>query len=360
MTRRDTSAEIDAAAADWAARVNNAPLSPEEQAELDAWLEGDSRRLGAYARVRAMFSHAKRIQALGPSFDPDAFAAEREAERQRLDPQPPVLQPEELPALGHTSDNDDEYEGPSRYMQPSRRRFLLAGGGAIATTVIGVAGFSWQAAAQTYSTKRGEIRLIPLVDGSSMTLNTESTAKVRFSDRERHVELVQGEALFEVAKDGKRPFVVAAGNTSIRAIGTSFSVARLADRPVQVVVKQGEVELIQPNRGATPPQRIGANTRTIVSATAPIKVAAVAPEELGRALAWREGMLSFEDMPLKQAIQEFARYNDTRILLADPALGEEPVTGLFAANNPVGFAQTVAASLGIHSQTAAGTVTIRR
>jgi transmembrane sensor len=361
MVRRDTSAEIDAAAADWAARANNSPLSPDEQAELDLWLEGDTRRLGAYARARALFSHARRIKALGATFDAESFQADLQAEKLRHDPEPVTADEQDEPDVAappelQPADNDDD----AIRVRTSRRRFLVASGGAVAATIIGVAGFSWQAAAQTYSTKRGEIRLIPLEDGSSMTLNTASTAKVRFTDQERQIELVQGEALFDVIKNAKRPFVVAAGDTEVRAIGTSFSVTRLLDAPVEVVVKQGEVEVTRGTLPMVAPQRIGANTRTIVPAAAPMKTAAVAPEELGRALAWREGMLSFEDMPLRDAVTEFARYSDTRITLADPSMGDEPVTGLFAANDPSGFAHAVAASLGARAQPAPDGVTLRR
>jgi transmembrane sensor len=302
-----------------------------------------------------LFSHARRIKALGATFDPDSFRADLKAEKLRLDPAPITADEQDEPPPAELQHGDDD----AIRDRPSRRRFLVAGGGAAAATILGIAGFSWQAAAETYSTRRGEIRLIPLEDGSSMTLNTASTAKVRFTEAERQVELVQGEALFDVIKNAKRPFVVAAGDTDIRALGTSFSVARLLDAPVEVVVKQGEVEVTRGVSHMVAPQRIGANTRTIVPAAAPLTIAAVAPEELARALAWREGMLSFEDMPLRDAVREFARYSDTPITIADPAMGDDLVTGLFAANDPFGFAHAVAASLGAHAQVGPDGVTLQ-
>lgn len=339
MGKRETSAEIDAVAADWAARVDNAPPAPPEQAELDAWLAGDTRRLGAYARTRAMFAHARRAKALGPNFDPELF-------------------PQSRSASAHVEEDIDPVESIER---PSRRRFLVMGGSAAtAASLVGMFGWSWQAAAQTYSTKRGEIRLVPLDDGSSVTLNTESTVTVRYDRKERRVELVRGEALFDVAKDPSRPFVVAAGDTNVRAVGTSFSVRRFADAPVEVVVRTGSVEVVRANLPAAAPLRVTANTRTIAPETAPLATTPIPPAEVGRALAWRQGMLSFEDMPLADAAQEFARYSDVRISFADPAIAKETVTGLYAANNPTGFAEAVASTLDLQAVQSSDGIYLRR
>ena len=326
MPERETSAEIDAVAAEWAVRVDNAPLDTQEQASLDAWLGGDTRRLGAYARARAAFLHARRAKALGSGFDPDTYLAQ-----QTFD----------------AGENADVDETPVAH--PIRRRAFLIGGAAIAASTVGIFGLSWQAAAETYSTKRGEIRLIPLADGSTMTLNTESTARVKFTRTERHVELVEGEALFDVARNPARPFVVAAGHTVVRAVGTSFTVSRLADRPVQVLVRQGVVEVEGSASALRTPHRVVANSKAVIAAAQPVAVVAVAPNEVTRELAWREGMLSFEDMPLRDAADQFARYSDMRIVFADPAIGSQTVTGLFAANNPAGFARSAALSLGLRA-----------
>ena len=220
MTQRETSAEIDAAAAEWAVRVDHAPLDEAAQAEFDAWLAGESRRLGAYARARAMLAHARRAKALGPHFDPEAF--KQQALAASASPTP-------LAAGFDAAQIPDAAEAEHANSRPTRRRFLwLGGSAAVAATVVGMVGFSYQAAAHTYTTRRGEIRLIPLADGSSMTLNTESTARVSYTDAARRVELVEGEALFDVVHDPKRVFVVTVGDTHVRAIGTSFSVSRLA------------------------------------------------------------------------------------------------------------------------------------
>lgn len=334
MAVRETSGEIEAVAAEWAARVDNGPLDPPDQALLESWLAGDARRLGAYARAQAAFIHARRAKALGAGFDPDAYLATHGVTAETVDAEFPETLAQAV-ARGEAE--------PTRAAGLRRRTFLI-GGGAVAASVAAALGLGWQAAAQTYSTARGEIRLVPLEDGSTITLNTASTARVTFSRRQRLVELVEGEALFDVAEDAERPFVVSASPARVRAIGTSFTVSRLHRQPVQVLVAQGVVEVERPG-SAKRASRVTANARAVLAGSAPIKVTPLAATDIARALAWREGMLLFEDAPLHRAASEFARYSDMHILFADESVGQETVTGLFAANNPAGFAKAVALGL---------------
>lgn len=353
MTTRETSAQIDADAADWAVRVDEAPLDSHGQAALDGWLAGDSRRLGAYARARAALVQARRVRALGPDFDAAAYATGNADPP--VDQRSPSIEQVVVPIAAAEPSEAVGADG-----RPSRRRFLAWGGSAVAAGLVGVVGLNWPAAAQTYRTAKGEVRLVPLADGSSITLNTASEVEVRYAGDRRHVTLVAGEALFDVAPDRARPFVVDAGETEVRAIGTSFTVRRLTDAPVEVLVRQGVVEISQPAIPSRPPQRIVANVRAIAAPQAELVATPLPPAQVGRALAWREGMLAFEDMPLREAAAEFARYSDVRIAFADPAIAEETVTGLYAANNPRGFARSVALSLGLSAANAPGAVTLSR
>jgi transmembrane sensor len=193
----------------------------------------------------------------------------------------------------------------------------------------------------SYATARGEVRLIPLADGSSVTLNTLSRIAVSFDDTRRVIRLLEGEALFNVVHDAARPFVIEAGAATIVAFGSQFLVSRLA-KSVKVLVKDGQVAIRHREWGHDAVLRAGANSRTDVSQDAPLQARPVPPIEVTRALVWREGMLSFEDMPLNQAVEQFARYSDLRIILDDPRLNSETVTGLFSANDPEGFARAVA------------------
>ncbi len=323
MPRRQTSNEIDAAAAQWVARMDRGPLSDVDQAAFDAWVGAETRRLGAFAKASAVMAHADRSQALGHDFDPADFAA------------------------------------PAR-----SRRTLVWGAAAAGVTGVGL----WTALPNlqgaTLRTAKGEIRRLPLSDSSTVVLNTQSQIRVRYTDRLREIDLLRGEALFDVAKDPRRPFVVRAGDTSVRAVGTSFTVRRFADDRVKVLVREGVVEVAR--HAAPTPVRVTANACAVTlpvkaaPETRSVEVASVSPSEVARVLSWRDGMLAFDGETMTAAAQEFARYSDTRIVIENGDLGRETITGLFSANDPVGFAKAAAISLGGQAVEAPGEVIISR
>jgi transmembrane sensor len=314
---RGPASEIDRTAAEWAARFDRG-LAPEEALELDAWLAGDVRRSGAYGKARAVALHTERARALAPNFDPADFSAAAE---------PAAL---------------------------SRRRLLAVGGGAIAAGLAAAVtvGVNLRGRGRTYSTQRGEVKVVSLSDGSVISLNTASRMAVSFTRERREVRLMDGEALFDVAKDRSRPFLVEAGEVQVRAVGTSFTVRRIAGAPVQVLVREGVVEVRRHDAVASvAPVRAAANTEVIAaSARQPIAASPLAPSELNRQLAWREGRVAFEGASLQQAANEFARYSDIRLVIDDPTIAGEEITGLYQANDPVGFAQAVAVALDLHAK----------
>jgi transmembrane sensor len=334
--RKVSSKEIDTIAADWAVRIDHAPLNWAEESELQSWLAENSRHLGAYARARAVLSYARKAKALGSSFDPDEFLASQVA---------------------------DVADAPNSIVtgsaRPSRRHFLALGGSAAAAGIVALVGMNWSASAEAFSTKRGEIRLIPLDDGSSMTLNTASRATVTFDAKSRNVELLEGEAFFVVAKDASRPFLVQTASAGVRATGTSFSVKHVPGMPVEILVREGVVEL-EHDKGPLNHVRLPANSRAVFPDTGEPFTAKLGPDALGRELAWREGMLSFEDTPLYDAVEQFARYSDAVIILDNAEIGAETVTGLYAANNPVGFAGAAAVSLGLIAVPTSKGILLRR
>lgn len=314
MVERETSGDIDEAASRWTARLDRGPLTPQEEAELQAWLTQDPRVKGAFLRAQAFSMMSESARALGPDFDPNAFA---EPER-------------------------------SRPIEISRRQMLIWTGGAAATVSLVAVGISLPAAGGVISTGRGEIRLVPLKDGSTVQLNTQSSVRVHYNEGVRLVTLLRGEAYFSVTRDEKRPFIVEVDGCHLRTAQAGFRVRKFGHDPVDVLVQQGQVT-VAPN---DPPEAVGplalqANTRLILPDPSNKQSAAahpqtVAPEAVTRELAWREGKLAFEGESLQQAAEIFARYSDTRIRIANPQLAREPVTGLFAANDPVGFSRAIA------------------
>lgn len=324
---REAAHEIDLAAADWVAKADRG-LSAEEERVFERWLTEDPRRSGAYGRMRAIFLYADKAKALGPEFDSARFRPAGAA------------------------------------MDPSRRRLLLGGGGVIAA---GLAAGVFAAEGglrgdQRFSTRRGELVVTPLADGSVMTLNTASLAKVSFLPDRRIVRLIRGEALFDVARDAARPFLVEAGETIVRAAAASFTVSRIERAPVEILVRTGAVEITR--RAASPASSLTAHAGMHVVAPthqrAAIAAATLKETEVGRLLAWRDGRIAFQGETLAEAADQFARYSNTRILFADESIAAERITGLFQANDPVGFAQAVAASFDLKAHVEAGVVRLSR
>src|SRR5258706_3341944 len=275
-----TAHQIDAEAADWAARLDRGPLPPEQEAAFHDWLHQDVRCMGAFGRMRALALTTQRARALGPDFDPATFV-----------PSSPI---------------------------PSRRTILQVGGAIAATALIGVTA-TWQVLRHRgrFSTGKGETKVVALKDGSVVTLNTASEILVNYSDALRSVELIHGEALFDVAKNKARPFVVGAGDTNVRVVGTSFTVRRIDTALVQVLVREGIVEVFKPIAG-TKPVRISANTMAVAPPdNADIAARPVAVAQLHRAIAWREGQIAFASQNLVQAAAELFPSYDYTIVLDD-------------------------------------------
>ena len=153
--------------------------------------------------------------------------------------------------------------------------------------------------------------------------------------------------LFKVAKNKARPFIVRAGDTRVRAVGTRFSVRVLQGKPVQVLVQEGVVEVIRGNQPSAKPIRAVADTKAVVWAKSPIVVEAMPPQEMVRDVAWQYGKLAFGNRSLAEAAEEFERYSATKIVI-DPAVRHRTITGIYASDDPAGFARDAATVLNLH------------
>lgn len=316
---RESSADIDAAAAAWAARVDRGPLSDQDQVALEAWAAQDPRRAGAYAKALAVSSHLDRAAGLGVGFAPASHPAAKAADRRRL---------------------------------------LTAGGLLAAASVVGAVSYGALSLKGRVATAKGDIRRAPLADGSAVTLNTDTAIRAAFDGKMRRVDLLRGEALFDVAKDPARPFVVVAGDVRVRAVGTSFTVRAHADGQVGVVVREGVVEIWRGAEGK--PVRLTAEHAVQVASAGVLAPMAVGSAAIDRAMAWRQGQIDLDGLTLGQAADEFARYSDRRIVIDDPTIAGLKMTGLFSASDPDGFAKAAALSLGLRVTTEADGVRLSR
>jgi transmembrane sensor len=202
-----------------------------------------------------------------------------------------------------------------------------------------------------------------LEDGSMVELNRGAVVTVAFTAGERRVALVHGEALFTVAKNPARPFIVRAGGVDVRAVGTAFNVS-LGAAAVEVLVTEGCVALAKVERAdsnaltegdparrgqhaprAEPPLVVAGQRATVSLATAaPPQIVAVTVEASARLLAWQPQLLDFSSVPLTRAIAEFNRRNRVQFVLADPELGAMRIVASIRSDNIEGFAQFLAAA----------------
>jgi transmembrane sensor len=288
-------------AARWALRH---PLSADERVALEGWLAEHPRHAGALLRAQAALSSIDR-----------------------------AIAPEPAPVV--------EDAAPSA---PRSRRWVIAGAGGIAaaaaiTAVVGLRG----ASADHVATGPGEIRRMPLADGSIAAMDADSELRIALAEDARRIDLARGQVWFQVAKDRQRPFIVDAGIAKVQAVGTAFSVMRTGD-DVRIAVTEGRVAIWASNAsGAISILDAGEFAAFRSDGTAP--VTGSAPSAIERSLAWREGEIALEGETLDEAVAAFNRYNRQRLVVRDPVLGRERLVGLFQLNNPVGFARTLEATL---------------
>jgi transmembrane sensor len=190
---------------------------------------------------------------------------------------------------------------------------------------------------RTIQTEASEWRSLPLNDGSLVSLGPRTQLRSQFGERQRLLRLARGEALFEVAKDASRPFVVDAERAVVRATGTRFAVAR-RELEVIVTVEEGTV-LVSRDRAQSSAVALEGGQQAIVAEAWPPIVRRV---NARRALAWSNRHLVFADDTIATAAEEFNRRNRVQIVV-DPALGAQRVYGQFHADDPTSFAESIAA-----------------
>ena len=223
------------------------------------------------------------------------------------------------------------------------RYFALAA--SVAAAAVVVVGWVLHARGTILSTDRAERREVVLADGSVVNLEPETKLRVSLSKTERRITLEEGRALFHVAKDATRPFLVASEGTLVRAVGTIFGVEE-TDQRIIVTVKEGKVAVVQVTpetavKAESLPQQPGAaggevfltnnEQVTISTSGSPGPVEEV---DASRALAWSEGVLVFDATPLDQVAHTFNQYNRVQIRIRDVELGHRPVSGTFQASDP--------------------------
>lgn len=323
------SAAIREAAADWLAR-RDAGFSTRDELNYAAWLDADPVHRAAADRLGSAWRTLDRPLSTGVA---DTVLGElaRRAQKRR-----------------------------------QRRNLML---GAASMVLLVAAGLGWQAvlpapdsrttAAASAAVMMPSLQSLP--DGSVAELRDGAAIAVEFTDAQRRVVLLRGEAFFKVAKNSARPFVVVAGSVQVRAVGTAFSVD-LGKSAVDVLVTEGKVAVARDSRAPTqagtanpPPEPLlvsaGQRTTVVMSAhQAESDIRPVSDGDLKSRLAWRSPRLEFSGTPLIEAVALLNRHNRVQFTIEDPVLARTRVSGIFGVMNIDAFVRVLEAGFDVESE----------
>nr|WP_298723446.1 FecR domain-containing protein [uncultured Steroidobacter sp.] len=335
-------AQIYSEASEWFVNCRSGSLDDRTRRKFDAWLRQSPQHLSAYLELAAIWDEGPMLDA-ERRWDTDTLIAEARAEQS----------------------NVTRLNTPSTVRAPSalsHARWAAV----VACIVIGLAAFVWihLFLEPVYVTQVGEQRSITLPDGSTMELNARSRVRVRYSQRERALELLEGQALFRVARNPARPFIVTSDGTRVRAVGTQFDVNKRREGTVVTVV-EGRVSVLTdvPDARIEPvtvemtepmprlPNDSGAGI--LLAAGEQISVGEqaarrIAQADVARAIAWTQKQLIFKAATLTEVAEEFNRYNQRQLIVQDPELYDFHISGVFASSDPGALLQFLRERAGVH------------
>lgn len=317
--------DIAAEAAVWIARLHGPDRSPQMEHECREWQRRSEAHRLAFERSTDVWQDVPRVS-LG-----DAYAA--------------------------ASSRRDDAQTPHR----AAPRWALAMALAVGVSTVVVAGYLWRGLG-VYSTEPGEQRVVTLADGTRLSLNTHSRLRVQMDSGQRRVTVEEGEALFEVARDVSRRFVVHAAGSEVVAHGTVFAVRLIADpsqpQALDVTLLEGKVTVqAAPEEGAAalapsapfalqPGERLRL-AKGVGRSDAKVTQRIDHPRIDGVA-AWRRNEVVFDDVSLADAVAEMARYDRTpRVVVGTGAAARLRVSGVFRTGDTASFARAVAALHGL-------------
>lgn len=307
-------------ALDWFVRLQAAEGDAATARAFRGWMESDARRAAAFEQVAAMWGAPEFLLATQNVAKTTGFSARRKSTRRRLGKKTAAVATAVLLLLGLTLGRDLKLRMQADYV-----------------------------------TAAGEQRLIALPDGSSMTLNTGTAVSLDFSPGRRGVEILQGEAYFDVRPGVTPPFRVVGRFGQIEVKGTAFSV-RLDDDGDNVVLSRGAVDVA---RRAQPLDHAVLAPNEMVSVTASA-VLAVKRVDAGKPLAWLDGRISFYDQPLGQVLKDVRRYHAGRIIVLNGGIEQVAVSGNYRLDQPALIIHSLAEAAGATVTTLPGGFIILR
>lgn len=179
-------------------------------------------------------------------------------------------------------------------------------------------------------TRTGELRVVELDDGSTAFLAPDTAIAFDDSAKSRSLELLRGEAWFDVAHDKSRPFTVAAGESTVTVLGTAFSVRQI-DSGAEVAVQRGRVAVMPP-RGVEPARiELTAGQSVSVGSAGEAARGEIRPDHVA---SWREGVAIVNDQPIGNVIDLLRPWYEGYILARGPGLETRHVSGLYDLRDP--------------------------
>ncbi|MBK0023874.1 FecR family protein [Ochrobactrum sp. S46] len=312
------------AALDWFTRLRNVEPDDFTRQQFETWLKADPRHLREFRTLEEMWGSKPFVSAVA-----SLNAAPLDA---------PILQ---------------------HYPLSRRSRWVpqALAAAAIVFVTVGVwqlpnIRLKWQA---DYVSATGEKTTVTLPDGSIMILNTASAVSLHFEDGRRTVNLLQGEAFFDVQHDAEHPFRVAGGYGDVKVKGTAFSVRR-TEEETEVVLERGHVDVSclcdgDAQAELRPGQSIVATSRAL----SPIQNV-----DAQRKLAWREGRIIFDNIQLGTVLDELRRYYRGKVLVTESRINKLVVTGSYRLDNIEGAIRTLADAAGVSMTRIPGGIIILR
>jgi transmembrane sensor len=308
-------------AAVWYLRVSAEQATAETRAALETWLAGSPDHRAAFEAINRTWSQLK-----AATHDPQILELRHEAALRLSRKTSQVVRPLRWAAVALIF-----------LTIGTALAFMIPGVGADRSPIAWLAG-RWHARDDgRYVTKTGERLSIALEDGSQVTLNTQTELRVAYTSATRSVQLVRGQAFFEVAKNALRPFVVEAQDRRFVAVGTAFDV-RIAGDEVEITMLAGTVRAEGPGAGSPMVTTIRAGEQLT---TGPRAQGRVYPTDPERVISWQRGQVIFDNTRLGDAIDEINRYSETRIALADAGLADLRLSGSFATGNTNVFVEAI-------------------
>lgn len=210
-------------------------------------------------------------------------------------------------------------------------------------------------------TRVGEHKTESLPDGSSILLNTQTQVDVFYSSASRFVTLKFGEAHFDVVHDPERPFIVKAGNSYIRAIGTAFNIHLARNNQLELLVREGVVSVHKDVAGNvskalgpvsvthTQNLKVEAGEKMLIATNAASRTEKIELASIQAELAWQQGMLVFQGEPLHEALVEVSRYNAVEFRIEDASIADIHVAGYYKAGDIDGLLVSLEDNFGIRS-----------